>query len=84
MNSINHKITKSEIEHGILIMRVSDGTREFFAELPTMFSVELKGVKISNRRISSQKIWMGFTQMEQFNPEEIVKISKKNNYVVME
>jgi len=84
MDKINHKITKSEIEHGIMIMRTSDGTREFFAELPGRFTVELKGEKIINRRVSSKKIWMGFTQMEKFEAGEIATISKKNNYVTME
>lgn len=84
MDKISHKITKSEIEHGIMIMRTSDGTREFFAELPTTFTVELKGEKITNRRVSSQKIWIGFPQMEKFEPGEIATISKKNDYVTME
>lgn len=84
MDKITHKISKSEIDFGIISLRVRDGTRDFFKDLPERFTVYVKGEKITKRRISAKKLWLGFSQMKKFNTDDISRISKKNNDIIIE
>jgi hypothetical protein len=84
MDKVTHKVSKSEIDYGIISLRVKDGTRGFFKDLPDRFTVYVKGEKITKRRISAKKIWIGFSQMEKFIPNSTATLSKKNNDIIFE
>lgn len=77
-------MSKSEIEYGIISLRVRDGTNAFFKDLPERFTIYVKGEKITKRRISAKKIWIGFSQMEKFKPNSSATLSKKNNDIILE
>ncbi len=81
---ISHKIVKSEIKYGILNVRSTDGTKLLFENLPERFSINLRGHVIENRKIKARKIWIGFKLMENFQPNETVKLIRKENIIYIE
>lgn len=78
---VSHRINKSEIDYGILSLRTTDGTKKIFESLPEKFTVVVRGKKIENRKLLSNKIWMGWSIMEEFKLNEAVTISRKENIV---
>ena len=64
MESILHIVTKSEINYGILSIRVSDGTKKLLDGLPERFTVDSRGTKIQNRKITTKKVWLGYSEMK--------------------
>lgn len=84
METVSHKIVKSEIKYGILNMRMTDGTKSLFENLPERFSINLRGHIIPNRKIKARRVWVGFTQMKNFQPNETVKLSKQENIIYVE
>jgi len=83
MDQISHRITKAEIEYGIINMRVSDGTTSFFESLPKRFTIDMRGEQMLHRQLSAKKVWLGKPQMKQFKINEIVKFSKKGKIIYM-
>ncbi len=81
MDSISHNITKSEINYGIISMRHTDGTYTFFQTLPERFTVNLRGKELLNRKVISNKLWIGYTKMRQFEVNETIQISKNGTIV---
>ncbi len=81
MDSITNNITKSEINYGIISMRHTDGTYTFFQTLPERFTVNLRGKELLNRKVISNKLWIGYTKMRQFEVNETIQISKNGTIV---
>lgn len=81
MKIISHKITKAEIDYGIINMRDKDGTLTFFQNLPVRFTISLRGNRLFKRKLSANKVWIGYAKMRQFNVDAIIKISKKGTAV---
>ncbi len=81
MDSISHNITKSEINYGIISMRHTDGTYTFFQTLPERFTVNLRGKELLNRKVISNKLWIGYTKKRQFEVNETIQISKNGTIV---
>ena len=84
METVSHKLVKSEIGYGVLNMRTGDGTQFLFDNLPERFSINLRGRIIPNRKIKARKVWIGYLPMENFQPNEIIKLSKKENIIYIE
>ena len=84
MKSILHRITRAEIDYGIIYMRVSDGTYSFFERLPKRFTVDMRGIQLFDRQISAMKVWLGKNKMRKFRVNEIIKFSQKGKIVYME
>ena len=80
-SAITHSISKSEIDYGILSMRHGDGTHEFFQTLPERFTVSIRGKQLFNRKLTTNKVWIGYTKMRQFEADEKVTITKKGSIV---
>jgi hypothetical protein len=74
--SISHVIKKSEIDYGILHIRNNDGTKNILQGLPERFTIIIQNKKIENRKILTNKIWIGFNIMKQFKIGQIVEITK--------
>ena len=79
--TVIHAISKSEIDYGILSMRHGDGTYTFFQTLPERFTISIRGKRILNRKLTTNKVWIGYTKMRQFQIDEKVTISRKGSIV---
>lgn len=84
MEKILHQITHTEIRYGILTLRKTDGTLEFFSKLPETFTIILKKNKLYERTASQKQVWMGIGAMRVLNPNDIVRIYKKGKTVIIE
>ena len=84
MEKILHQITHTEIRYGMIALRKTDGTAEFFSKLPSTLTVILKKKKLYERHVGEKKIWMGVEAMRRLNPYDVVSISKKGRTIIME
>lgn len=84
MKSVNHKITKSEIEYGIFSVKVRDGTSDLFLNLPFRFDMIIRGTRLTNRKINIKKIWVGYDHMEKFKEGEIAKIKREGDSIYVD
>ena len=62
-------------------MRHGDGTYEFFQTLPERFTVSIRGKQLFNRKLTTNKVWIGYTKMRQFETDEKIAITKKGSIV---
>lgn len=81
--AIQHKITNSEIKYGILLL--SKNSIDFFANLPESFTMIVNDNTLYERKFShsNRRIWIGYTIMREFNPNQIVNITVENNRVIV-
>lgn len=84
MEQLLHEIVHSEIRFGYLNMRTTDGTSRFFETLPERFDVDLRGEMLFYRKITANKLWLGYSQTQKFRPGEIIKLTKKKDVVTIQ
>lgn len=83
-NMVLHRINKTEIDFGILSIRVKDGTRNILTLLPEYFSIVINGKEIKNRRLMTKSVWIGFDIMGQFKLNQQVTITRKNDVIYID
>lgn len=79
---VMHHLSNTEIKVGIL--RLKGGTSEFFSQFNDSFDMVIRGTKLYERSVGNKQIWIGRTIMKKFNPNDVLKISKKGNVVIIE
>ena len=81
VNTLLHQLTNIEISRGILTLREKDGTKRFFSEFTEPFTIFIKNKKLFERTVGNKQISIGVIEMKVFNPNDILKISKKGKSV---
>ncbi len=81
---VSHKINKSEVDYGILNIREKDFTKKLLSDLPARFTMIIKSKPIENRKIMVNKVWIGFTIMEQFEINDVVKMTRKDDVIYVD
>jgi len=84
LDKIRHKITHTEIRYGILTLRKTDGSYQFFTRLPRTFTIIFKNSTLYERTASEKQVWMGIEVMRRLNAYDIVLIYKKGNIIHIE
>lgn len=84
METLLHQISHSEIKYGIIQLRKTDGTKNFFKDLPERFDISLRGELVRQRTLMPKTIWMGFEIMKKFRPYEVIKLVKKGDIIHIE
>ena len=77
MTKIIRKLTRSEIQWGMLIY--SQKTKnKFYDKLPAMFDVVCDSTRIQDRRVGKRKIWLTVDLMRKFKIGQILELEIKN------
>ena len=84
MFRIIHKVTPIEVSRGILTLRKTDGTLDFFSEIKEPFTIILKKKKIIERTVGNKQIWIGVDAMKLVNPADSLRMYKKAGMVYID
>lgn len=77
MTKIIRKLTRSEIQWGMLIY--SQKTKnEFYDKLPTIFDIVCDSTRVQYRQVGKRKIWVSVDLMRKFKIGQILELEIKN------
>jgi len=81
---LSHEMVWSEIKYGMIALRKTDGTLDFFSNLPDSFTINLRGENLFYRTHNTKKVWLGVQMTRKFRPGEKITIYLKGDTVYID